>query len=139
MQIKAIAAVLGPRGRDGNLKDGQRLRVLLSPVRGTQRLQPVRVVFMGETAVEAIVALSDYGKYVGVYVQSAEAPIAEAEDDEEDDGTGVRLYQSLYETALRNHVPRAVVEELIRVYSYDVDFSASRVPGNSFEVLYTGR
>ena len=137
-EIKAIAAVLGPRGRDGNLKEGQKIRVLLSPVRGTQRLQPVRVTLVGETAIEAVVALSDLGKYVAVDVQSAETQVAETDDDEEDDGNGVRLYQSIYETALRNNVPNSVIEELIRVYSYDVDFQRKAKPGDSFEVLYSG-
>ncbi len=138
-EIKAIAAILGQRARDGNLRDGQKLRVLLSPVRGTQRLQPVRVMLVGETAIEAVAALSDIGKYVAVDVQSAEAPAAEADDDdEEDDGSGVRLYQSIYETALRNQVPRTVVDELIRVYSYDVDFQRKAKPGDALEVLYQG-
>jgi len=137
-EIKAIAALFGQRGRDGNLKDGQKLRVLLSPARGTQRLQPVRVMLVGETAIEAVVALSDLGRYVGVDVQSAETAAAEADDEEDDDGSGVRLYQSIYETALRNHVPRSVVDELIRVYSYDVDFQRRARPGDSLEVLYTG-
>jgi murein DD-endopeptidase MepM/ murein hydrolase activator NlpD len=138
-EVKAIAAVLGPRGRDGNLKEGQKVRVLLSPVRGTQRLQPVRVTLVGETAIEAVVALSDLGKYVGVDVQSAETQVGSAaDDDEEDDGTGIRLYQSIYETALRNQVPKSVIEELIRVYSYDIDFQRKTKPGDSFEVLFTG-
>ncbi len=137
-EIKAIATVLGARARDGNFRDGQKLRVLLSPVRGSQRLQPVRVVLVGDTAIEAVVALSDFGRYVGVDVQSAETPVAEVDDDEEDDGSGVRLYQSIYETALRNQVPRNVVDELVRVYSYDVDFQRKARPGDSFEVLYTG-
>jgi len=137
-EIKLIAAVLGARARDGNLKEGQKLRVLLSPVRGTERLQPVRVMMVGDQSVEAMVALSDMGRYVSVDVQSAEAPTAEADDEEEDDGTGVRLYQSIYETALRNRVPRAVVDELIRVYSYDIDFQRKARPGDSLEVLYAG-
>ena len=137
-EIKAIAAVLGTRSRDGNLKDGQKLRVLLSPVRGTQRLQPVRVMLVGDSTVEAVVALSDMGRYVNVDVQVAEAPTVEADDEEDDDGSGVRLYQSIYETALRNHVPRAIVEELIRVYSYDIDFQRRARPGDSIEVLYSG-
>ena len=87
-EIKAIVAVLGPRGRDGALKEGQKIRVLLSPVRGTQRLQPVRVTLVGDTAIEAVVALSDLGKYVAVDVQSAETQVAEADDEEDDDGTG---------------------------------------------------
>jgi murein DD-endopeptidase MepM/ murein hydrolase activator NlpD len=136
-EARAIGAALGQRGRDGNLKEGQKLRVLLSPVPGTQRLQPVRVSVVGETGVEAMAALSDTGRYVGVDVQSAESAVADA-DDEDDDGSGVRLYQSVYETALRNQVPRNVVDELIRVYAYDVDFQRRARPGDAFEVLYTG-
>ena len=137
-EIKAIAAVLGARGKDNGLKEGQRLRILLSMVGG--RMQPVRVIVAGDSAVEAVVALSDMGKYVPVDVQSAETQVSSASEDdgEEDDGTGVRLYQSIYETALRNQVPRAVIEDLIRIYSYDVDFQRNTQPGDSFEVLYSG-
>jgi murein DD-endopeptidase MepM/ murein hydrolase activator NlpD len=137
-EIKAIAAVLGTRARDGNLKEGQKLRVLLSPVRGTQRLQPVRIMLVGDQTVEAVVALSDLGRYVNVDVQTAETPTADAEDDEDDDGSGVRLYQSIYETTLRSHVPRSVIDELVKVYSYDVDFQRRARPGDSLEVLYSG-
>jgi len=137
-EIKAIAGLFGPKGRDGGLKDGQKLRVLLSPVSGGgQRLQPVRLVLTGDTGVEAVVALSDMGKFVAVDVQSAETAVAE-NDDEEDDGSGVRLYQSIYETALRNQIPRPVIDELVRIYSYDVDFQRKAQPGDSFEVLYAG-
>jgi murein DD-endopeptidase MepM/ murein hydrolase activator NlpD len=140
-EIKAIYAVLGDRVRDGNLKEGQKLRILLALVRGTQRLQPLRVMVVSDqNAVEAIVALSDRDKYVSVDVQTAEPPVAEAQndDDDDDDGSGVRLYQSIYETALRNHVPRGVIDELIKVYSYDVDFQRKAKPGDSLEMLFTG-
>ena len=48
----------------------------------------------------------------------------------------MRLYYSIYETALRNGVPRPVIEEVVRVYSYDVDFQRKVHPGDSFEILY---
>ena len=54
------------------------------------------------------------------------------------DGDGVRLYQSLYETGLRNQIPRSVIDDLVRIYSYDVDFQRKAQPGDSFEVLYSG-
>jgi murein DD-endopeptidase MepM/ murein hydrolase activator NlpD len=136
--IKAIIAALGARGRDGAVKEGLKLRVLLSPTPGSQRLQPARVVLLGDAGVEAVVALSDMGKFVAVDVQSADTPIADAGDDDEDDASGVRLYQSIYETALRNQIPRAVVDELIRIYSYDVDFQRKAQAGDSFAVLYAG-
>jgi murein DD-endopeptidase MepM/ murein hydrolase activator NlpD len=137
-EIKAIMAALGGKGRDGTVKDGQKLRVLLSPVVGAQRVQPARVVLSGDSGVDAVVALSDMGKYVAFDAQSAETAITESADDEDDNGGGVRLYQSIYETALRNQIPRAVVDELIRIYSYDVDFQRKAQPGDSFAVLYAG-
>ena len=137
-EISAIVTALGARFRGSALREGQKLRVLLSPARATARMQPLRVTVLGETATEAVAALSDLGRYVAVDVQSAETPTAESDEDEDDDGSGVRLYQSIYETALRNQVPRPVIEELIRIYSYDVDFQRRAKPGDSLEVLYAG-
>ena len=48
----------------------------------------------------------------------------------------MRLYQSIYETALRNNIPKPVIEALIRIYSYDVDFQRKAQPGDSFDVLF---
>lgn len=138
-EIKAIAAILGPRGRDNGLKEGLRLRILLSQIFGGQRHQPVRIIVANDSAVEAVVALSDLGKYVAVDVSSINTEIADAGDsDDDDDGKGTRLYQSIYETSLRNQIPRPVIDELIRIYSYDVDFQRKVQAGDSFDVLYAG-
>jgi murein DD-endopeptidase MepM/ murein hydrolase activator NlpD len=139
-EAKSIATTLGPRGRDGGLKEGQKLRILMAPAGPGQRLQPYRVIVANESTIEAVAALSDLGKYVAVDVQSmntvAEAPAAD--DDDDDDGTGVRLYQSIYETALRNKVPATVIEDMVRIYSYDVDFQRKVQPGDSFDVFFAG-
>jgi murein DD-endopeptidase MepM/ murein hydrolase activator NlpD len=37
---------------------------------------------------------------------------------------------------LRNHVPRPVIEDVIRIYSYDIDFQRKVQPGDSFEILF---
>jgi murein DD-endopeptidase MepM/ murein hydrolase activator NlpD len=139
-EAKAIAATLGPHGRDGSLKDGEKLRILMAPAGPGQRLQPYRVIVANESTVEAIAALSDLGKYVAVDVQSmnTSTDTAEATDDEDDDGTGVRLYQSIYETAMRNKVPASVIEDMVRIYSYDVDFQRKVQPGDSFDVFFAG-
>jgi murein DD-endopeptidase MepM/ murein hydrolase activator NlpD len=104
-------------------------------------LQPYRVIVANDTTIEAVSALSDIGKYVAVDVQSMNT-VAEAttdkDDDDDDDGSGVRLYQSIYETALRNKVPASVIEDMIRIYSYDVDFQRKVQPGDSFDVFYAG-
>ena len=135
--IGAIAAALGARGRDGGLKEGQKLRILIAAADASQRTpRPLRVIVMGDSAVEAVVALSDIGKYVSVDVQHVDAEVPEADDDD-GDTTSVRLYQSIYETALRNQVPRPIIDDIIRAYSYDVDFQRKVQPGDSFELLYT--
>ncbi|MDB5549460.1 MAG: peptidase [Tardiphaga sp.] len=140
-EAKAIAATLGPRGRDGGLKEGQKLRILMVPIRPGQRLQPYRVVIANDSTIEAVSALSDLGRYVAVDVSSlntvAEA-IDNSADDDDDDGSGVRLYQSIYETALRNKVPATVIEDMVRIYSYDVDFQRKVQPGDSFDVFFAG-
>lgn len=141
-EAKAIAAMLGPRGRDGGLKEGQKVRILMAPSAPGMRLQPYRVIVANDSVIEAVAALSDMGKYVAVDVQSMNTVTDTADnskdDDDEDDGTGVRLYQSIYETALRNKVPPNVIEDMVKIYSYDVDFQRKVQPGDSFDVFYAG-
>ncbi|MBO1687815.1 M23 family peptidase, partial [Clostridium butyricum] len=73
--------------------------------------------------IEGIAALNDRGAFVSVAPPAEEAPSpkpqpqAEAgEDEDEDSGSGPRLYQSLYETAARHDLPRATVEDIVRVF-----------------------
>jgi murein DD-endopeptidase MepM/ murein hydrolase activator NlpD len=144
-EAKAIAATLGVHGRDGGLKEGEKLRILMAPASAAPgaRLQPYRVIVANDTTTEAVAALSDLGKYVAVDVQSMNTVTDTADnssntDDDDDDGSGVRLYQSIYETALRNKVPTPVIDDMIRIYSYDVDFQRKVQPGDSFDVFYAG-
>jgi murein DD-endopeptidase MepM/ murein hydrolase activator NlpD len=137
-EIKGVLAVLGARAREGGVKEGQKLRVLTAAT-GVGHMQPLRIIISGDGGVEAAVALSDNGKYVPVDIRNVVTEAAAGGEDEagEDDGSGVRLYQSIYETALRNNVPNTVIEELIRIYSYDVDFQRKVQPGDGFDVLYS--
>src|SRR5207249_11824967 len=77
-EIKAIVAALGARGRDGGVKEGQKLRALLAPTNDGKRLQPVRVVLANDAGIDAAVALSDLGKYVSVDVRSMDTDMTQA-------------------------------------------------------------
>jgi murein DD-endopeptidase MepM/ murein hydrolase activator NlpD len=136
-EIKSIIAVVGPPALEGGIKEGQKLRVLLTPA-GLGHNQPLRVIIAGDTGITAAIALSDTGQYVPVDIRNIDTEAAEGTDDEpaDDDSGGVRLYQSLYETALRNNVPKSVIQDLVRIYSYDVDFERKVQAGDSFDVLY---
>ena len=138
-EIGAIARALGSYGAENGIKEGQRLRVLLSPVPDSERLQPVRVIVADDDAVDAVVALSDTGRYVAVDADNVDAEIAErTEETVPEDIVGVSLYQSIYETALRNNVPRPIIDDVIRIYAFDVDFQRKVQPGDSLEVVYAG-
>jgi murein DD-endopeptidase MepM/ murein hydrolase activator NlpD len=135
-RIKQIVTVLGPPARDGALKEGEKVRVLLA-TDALGRVQPLRIIVSGDRSIETAVALSDMGAYVPVDIQNVDT-IADASASREPDqsGAGVSLYQSLWETALYNKVPQPVIEELVRIYAYDVDFQRKVQPGDSFDVLY---
>ncbi len=138
-EIKDLIAALGARGKDGGVKEGQKLRILLAPTSDPKRFQALRVIVGSDSGIEAIVAWSDNtGKFVAIDVQATGTELAKAEEGEIDDGAGVKLYESIYETALRNQIPRPVIEDLIRIYSYDVDFQRKVQPGDSLEILFAG-
>ena len=134
--IKQILAVLGPAS-DTALKEGQKVSVLLAPPLAN-RVLPLRVIVEGDASIKAAAAMSDMDTYVPVDIGNVDADIVEPEEDQaaNDTGPGVSLYQSLWETALQNNVPRSVIEELVRIYAYDVDFLRKVQPGDSFDVLY---
>ena len=136
--IKAITNVLGARGREGGVRENHTIKVLLAPTSDPKVMHPIRVGIANDSTVEALVAWSDLGRYVQVDIRNLETEVARSrpQEEEDDDGRGVRLYQSIYETALRNQVPRPLIEDLIRIYSYDVDFQRRVQPGDSFEVLF---
>ena len=135
-KIKQVLTVLGPPVRDGVLKEGEKVRVLLT-TDALGRVAPLRVIVSGDRAIETAVALSDMGSYVPVDIQNVDT-IADtgASKEARQSGPGVSLYQSLWETALYNKVPQPVIEELVRIYAYDVDFQRKVQPGDSFDVLY---
>ncbi|MGN6748701.1 MAG: M23 family metallopeptidase [Xanthobacteraceae bacterium] len=134
-EIRSIIGVIGPAAVDPIAKEGQKVRALLAPA-GLGHMQPLRVIVAGDNGITAAVALSDLGKYVPVDIRNIDTASAEAGEDAGDDSSGAQLYQSLYETALRNNVPAAVIAELVRIFSYDVDFQRKVQPGDSFDLLF---
>lgn len=141
-QIRGIATALGARIKVASLGEGQRMRILLAPgPRPGDGKQVVRVILFGERGIEGIAATNDRGVFVSVTPLSDDseqvASTPEGEDDEEAASSGaVRLYESLYETALKNDLPRQTVDELVRIFGYDVDFQRRVASGDTFEIFY---
>ncbi|WP_112662359.1 M23 family metallopeptidase [Microvirga flavescens] len=139
-QIAAISAALATRVKVAALPEGERIRILIAPgLRLGDTRQIARVILIGERGTEAIAAANDRGLFVSVAPPQDETQpqvAQQEEDDEEDDGRGVRLYESLYETALKNDLPRQTVDELVRIFGYDVDFQRRVSPGDTFEIFF---
>ncbi|WP_029006267.1 M23 family metallopeptidase [Azorhizobium doebereinerae] len=139
-EARALAGAF-KRGRDGTVKDGLRLRILLQ-TDPAKKVHPLRVSLFSDAGHEGTVAVSDTGAFVPV-AEPTESDIGGVSEDMSDDedgddsGPGIRLYESLYETALRNDMPRSVIADLVRIYSFDVDFQRRVKPGDNFEVLYS--
>ncbi len=144
-QIRAIVAALGGKARTSALAEGQQMRVQIAPgPRPGDPRQVTRVVLFGENGIEGIAAINDRGTFVSVAPPKDDAPakaptpVETSEDeDDEDSGSGPRLYQSLYETAGRHDIPRTTVEDIVRVFSYDIDFQRRVSSGDSLDVFYT--
>jgi murein DD-endopeptidase MepM/ murein hydrolase activator NlpD len=130
-QARAISAAL----KDRPLVEGQRLRILTSPMDSCGPRQLVRVMVIGDDAIEAIAAMTDRCTFVSVAPPSAVPTKPEDEEDEAEGG--LALYNSLYETALKNDIPRPLVDELIRILSSDsdTDFQRRVTGGDAIDML----
>jgi hypothetical protein len=133
----ALIAAFGSRGRDGGIKEGHRVRVLLDTMPDGKTM-PLRVSIFSDTGHEGSVALADTGRYVAVEESRQIDVAALGSEDESEEGSGMRLYQSIYETALRHEIPRPMIENMIRTFSFDVDLQRRVRAGDSIEVLYAG-
>ena len=131
---RLIALAFSRGGREITLREGQRVRVLFA-LGPSGRQQPVRIIVLGDRAPESAVALSDEGRYVAME-DPADAATITQDSEEEDEGPGMRLYNAIYETALRQEIPKPIIDEMIRLYSHDVDFNRRVNAGDLFEVFY---
>jgi murein DD-endopeptidase MepM/ murein hydrolase activator NlpD len=147
-QARAVSAAL----KDRPLAENQRLALLFAALEPGAPRSLVRVMIYGEEQIEGIAAMDDRGVFVSVAPPAPETPAAD-DDDEEESRSSLALYNSIYETALKNDIPRAVIDEVIRIVSADSDtdfqrpvsggdsidlFYAEEEEGEAREILYVG-
>jgi len=141
-KAKAIAAALSPRRGEQPVSEGSKLKLLLADIDGGG-LQIVRVSVYADDVLTATAAVRDSGDFVRL-TQEETGPLAKAkprrraadEDEDEEDGGGMRLFDSLYETALKQEIPKPIIDTLVRVFANDVDYQRSVAGGDSIDVFY---
>ncbi len=131
-QIRSIDAAFAPKHGEAPVAEGRRIRLLFSRLDDARPRQIARISVYADETLETTVALADAGDYVKVANPEAAPRRPAATDD-----AGFRLYDSLYETALKQDIPKPLIDTLVRVFGNDVDFQRSVAGGDSFDAFYT--
>jgi len=131
-----VAALGAPRGTQP-IQDGRRIKLLFAD---TDAPNPMKVlarlsVYNGETP-ETTVALGDDGAYVRTAGEEEAAARPQSSGDDDDDANAMRLYNALYETALKQDIPKPIIDDLVRIFANDVDLQRGVAAGDSFEAFY---
>ena len=136
--ILAILVAFGVKHGESPVGEGQ--KILLLPkepaVRGEQP-GIARISVYADDQLKATVAITDEGGYKPVTVRTAQAPRRPKAGDDEGAGGGMSLYESLYETALKQGLPRSIIDVMARVFANDVDFQRGTAPGDSLEAFFS--
>ncbi len=131
----AIVAAFGAKRGAAPVGDGRRLKLLFAKTEGGRPPQIARISVYADERLETTVAMKDNGGYVRIDNPAPAAAATATENDE--DVAGLRLYDSFYETALKQTIPKPLIDAMVRVFANDVDFQRSVAAGDSFDAFYT--
>ncbi len=123
--IRALATTYDPR----RLKPGQELVVSFrSPIETPSEIALIGVSLDVDHARRVLVSRDKTGLFDARELEKAltRAPVAAA---------GI-IRSSLFEATAKADVPVPIITELIRLFSWDVDFQRDIQPGDAFKVLY---
>ena len=143
-----IIAALSQLVDVSRLRPGQKVRVAYAsdvmidptdPMQPKTTSRPIRVSIYADGAHQATVGRADNNAFVRADEPSmtpdlfAEVPPEEAPAP----GGPPKVYDALYQTALEQQIPPALIDQLIRVFAFEVDFQARVGPGDSMEVFHS--
>ncbi len=140
-----VAAYKGRRAEPA--REGQRVKLLFADFDGLgKEMQLARVSVYNDDELDSMVAATDHGSFTQVVAPpKATAKAAQkqraaggedGESDDHDDSGAMRLYDSLYETALKQNLPRPIIGEVVRIFANDVDLQRGVAAGDSMSVFY---
>lgn len=120
------------------IKPGQKIRIAIATTEdGSNRNRPVRVsIYQGREHLGSV-ALNDSGEFVGAAEPYLEADLGEIAEAKPIPGQLPTLYDSLYETGLSLEMPRELVADVVRIFTYDLDFQKHITPSDSISVLHS--
>ncbi|WP_373236567.1 peptidoglycan DD-metalloendopeptidase family protein [Cohaesibacter celericrescens] len=123
------------------LSNNQRMRIVYELVHdGIRERSPLRMsLYLGEEH-QLTVARSDQGGFQ-VADEPMEGVLSMPTTSETianlRSGPRLNVYDSLYQTALNNGVDADMIDELIRILSFDLDFKSQVKPGDSLQIFHS--
>ncbi len=123
----AIVAAFGARPGQSPVAEGQKIILEYDQPPADGKAAPIaRVSVYADEQLKSMIAIDDAGAYVPVTMRP-DAPRPRKDDD---DG-GMTLYESFYETALKQGLQRPMIDEMVHAFANDVDFQRAVQPGDS--------
>ena len=132
--VNALAQLLDV----AHLQPNQKVRIAFAAgnVEG-EVARPMRVSIYQDGVHQATVARADNNVFVrGDEPASLPEAFAAAEPVTPAGGPP-SLYDAVYDTALEQQVPKTLVDQLVRIFAFDVDFQQRVNPGDSMEILHS--
>ncbi|MFN0264764.1 M23 family metallopeptidase [Tepidamorphus sp. 3E244] len=100
------------------------------------RERPVHVSVNRSDGKKTSVALAYSGNYVPMTSALTPVPLRGTEASGGSTGPRANVYQSIYATGLKNGIPEDLVNAMVRIFFFDVDFQRPASPGDDLEVFY---
>lgn len=137
---QAIANAMEPVFSANRLKEGQEIRLRFGGVNSSDQFRPVRMSLYDLDEHKVTVGLANNGRFqlmdesqalFQTVVVGSGAPQRARPPQ-----TRTALYYSLFETGTHQNIPDSILNRMIRIHSYDVDFKRDTQTGDSLEVFY---
>ena len=124
----AILAAFGARRGDAPVAEGQKIILEYDQPAADDKPAPIaRVSVYADEQLKSTIAIDDAGAYVPVTLR----PDAPSKPASSGDARGMTLYESFYETALKQGLQRPIIDEMVHAFANDVDFLRAAQPGDS--------
>jgi murein DD-endopeptidase MepM/ murein hydrolase activator NlpD len=140
-EAEELANLFSSEAGISELSNNQRLRIVYQLVGdGIRERAPLRISLYDGEEHQLTLAQSDLGSFqVADEPQQGFASLPTDINSLEGLRTGPRLniYNSLYQTALKNGIDSEMIDKMVQILSFDIDFKTRVKPGDSLQVFHS--
>ena len=140
-EAETLAAMFASEAGIEELTNNHRMRIVYDLVYdGVRERAPIRLSLYHGEEHQITIAKSDQGTFrvADEPVEGMEAMPSAAEPlGNLQSGPRLTVYDSIYQTALNNGLKPEMIDELIKILSFDIDFNSKVKPGDSLQVFHS--